>query len=115
MAILDTIINIASFRTICQYVQHYWGIETPILRMVAQGDDVLFTTSYLQCVSAIVHMYGYKVHPEKTYISRERGEFLRSYETDRITGYISRSLLSLRYRNPTIAIPVVKAERIYPG
>ncbi|CAB3252758.1 unnamed protein product [Arctia plantaginis] len=84
-----------------------------------QGDNVIFTTVSVQAVEALVAMYqtlGYKVHPHKTYISRDRGEFLRrSYEHGGITGYTPRTLLALRnsFRNPIFPIPIAPAERLY--
>lgn len=78
---------------------------------------MIFTTTSVEAVEALVAMYqtlGYKVHPQKTYISRDRGEFLRrSYERSGITGYTPRTLLSLRFRNPIIPIATAPAERLY--
>lgn len=115
-ALLDTILNICSFRVICGYCEKYWNKPVRIYHMCAQGDDVIFTTDEVSAVEMIVHMYqllGYKVHPQKTYISRIRGEFLRrSYEPNTITGYIGRTQLALRFRNPIIPLPIDPAERL---
>lgn len=56
---------------------------------------------------------GYKVHPQKTYISRDRGEFLRrNYEPKKLTGYLGRTQLALRFRNPIIPLALDPAERL---
>lgn len=116
-ALLDTILNIVSFRIARRYCREYYDIGVPVGDATMQGDDVIFTTNSVGSVEALVAMYqtlGYKVHPHKTYISRERGEFLRrSYETDGITGYTPRTLLALRFRNPIVPMPISPAERLY--
>lgn len=116
-ALLDTILNIVSFRVAVRYCYRFYGQYVPIGRCTMQGDDVLFTTVGVTGVEALVAMYqtlGYKVHPQKTYISRDRGEFLRrSYELGGITRYTPRTLLSIRFRNPIIPMPIAAAERLY--
>lgn len=83
-----------------------------------QGDDVVFTTQSVGMVEALVYVYqllGYKVHTQKTFISRDRAEFLRrSYERSGITGYTPRTLLTIRFRNPVIPLPLRRSVCI-PG
>ncbi|CAB3248676.1 unnamed protein product [Arctia plantaginis] len=116
-ALIDTILNIVSFRVAIRYCLQYYGVAVPVGKCTMQGDDVIFTTVSVRAVEALFAMYltlGYKVHPHKTYISRDRGELLRrSYECNCITGYTPRTLLALRFRNPIIPIPIAPAERVY--
>lgn len=83
-ALLDTVLNIVSFRTACRYSEEYYHTKVPVGRCTTQGDDVIFTTTSVEAVETLVATYqtlGYRVHPHKTYISKDRGEFLRrSYE-----------------------------------
>lgn len=115
-ALLDTLLNISSFRVIQKYVSRDWDDPMPVINHCAQGDDVIFETTELRHVERTVAVYsalGYEVHPQKTYISRDRGEFLRrSYEPTGITGYTCRTQLSMRFRNPVIELPLAPAERI---
>lgn len=115
-ALFDTLLNIASFKVVCRYVKEDWGQPVPVYNLCAQGDDVLWETAGLRGVERVVAVYaalGYQVHPQKTYISQDRAEFLRrSYETTGITGYSSRTQLSVRFRNPIIEMPLAPAERI---
>lgn len=114
-ALLDTILNITSFRVVLDLVRERWGRAVPTPHVCAQGDDILFTTVNVEDVERIVAVYqhmGYKVHPQKTYISRDRGEFLRrSYEPGKITGYVTRTQLAIRFRNPVIPVPISAPER----
>lgn len=116
-ALLDTLPNIVSFRIEQGYCLKYYGVGVPVGRYTMQGDDVIFTTISTEAVEALVAMYQtlwYRVHLQKTYISRDRDEFLRrSYERGGITGYTPRTLLSLSFRNPIIPLPVTPAERLY--
>ncbi|CAB3228065.1 unnamed protein product [Arctia plantaginis] len=115
-ALIDTILNIVSFRVATRYCLEYYGVAVPVGKCTMQGDDVIFTTVSVGAVEALVAMYltlGYKVHQHKTYISRDQVEFLRrSYECSGITGYTPRTLLALRFRNPIIPIPIAPAERL---
>lgn len=81
------------------------------------SNDVLFTTTSLAGVTSLLSAYrefGYEVHPEKTYVSRCRGEFLRrSYEEVGIVGYTMRTMVSLRFRNPIIPLEICAPARIY--
>ena len=116
-AILDTILNIASFRVVVRIAESRLGSWIPIQHHYAQGDDVIFSTGDLRAVALIIDTFGklgYEVHPEKTYISRDRAEFLRrSYEWFGVTGYTARTLVGIRFRNPVQAEPLVAAERLY--
>lgn len=116
-SVLDTLLNLASFKIITRLAEQTIGRPIPVGNHYAQGDDVVFSTNDLGAVEAVVALYGevgYQVHPEKTFVSRQRAEFLRkSYEVGRIVGYISRGILSIRFRNPIISTPVVAEERLY--
>uniref|UniRef100_A0AAU7L0Q3 RNA-directed RNA polymerase n=1 Tax=Zeugodacus cucurbitae toti-like virus 4 TaxID=3159488 RepID=A0AAU7L0Q3_9VIRU len=117
-ALLDTILNITSFRVAVRLAGRVLGKEIPIHCHKSQGDDVAFSSGNLNDVSHIIHIYnklGYEAHPAKTFYSKYRTEFLRkSYEKGvGITGYICRSLLSIRFRNPILDLAVEKATRIY--
>lgn len=116
-AILDTILNICSFRVVrrvaaCRLGRPFW-----IGNFYAQGDDVIFTATNKEAIQLIIDSYGqigYEVHPEKTYISDHRGEFLRrSYEPEGVTGYLARSLGNLRFRTPIQSAPLTPGERLY--
>jgi hypothetical protein len=94
-AVLDTIINIASFNVIKDITQSRLGKNIHISNLYAQGDDVILATKTVDTAACIMDTYeklGYEVHPLKTFISRNRAEFLRrSYEVTGVTGYIARS------------------------
>lgn len=117
-ALLDTLLNIGSFRVVCALVKES-GLPRPSIRHhYAQGDDIIFTCPDLQSIQRIMELYtmlGYEVNPGKTYISRHRGEFLRrSYEPWGITGYAARTVTGLRFRNPIQENPLIRQERVYP-
>lgn len=115
-ALLDTLLNISSFLCACDYILEFWNVEPDVVFQCMQGDDVIFSTRSYKMIPALVSMYaelGYDVHPQKTYISRDRGEFLRrSYEPNLVTGYFGRSALSIMYRNPTQGMQISKLERL---
>lgn len=83
-ALIDTLLNIASFRIITRWLRESTGLPFVTNFFRAQGDDVIFTSTSVWEVQLIIHAYnifGYEVHPHKTFISRHRAEFLRrSYE-----------------------------------
>lgn len=116
-AMLDTILNISSFRVVQKLASQISGRAVGIRHFYAQGDDVIFTCSDLSHIRWIIHIYGeigYEVHPQKTFISRHRAEFLRrSYEPWGITGYAARTISGLRFRNPIQEVPLSKGERLY--
>nr|CAF1136124.1 7734 [Bactrocera jarvisi toti-like virus 1] len=117
-ALLDTILNITSFRVAVRLASGALKREIPIHCHKSQGDDIAFSSANLEDVKYIIHIYnrlGYEAHPAKTFYSRYRTEFLRkSYENGLgITGYICRSLLSIRFRNPILDLAVEKATRVY--
>lgn len=117
-AVLDTILNITSFRAVKRVALARLARRAgQIWHFYAQGDDVIFACDDLGLIQAIISVYGdvgYEVHPLKTYISRCRGEFLRrSFETIGVTGYLARSLVSLRFRSPIQANPITRGERLY--
>lgn len=116
-AILDTFLNICSFRVNRRIAEGRLGRAIPVRGFHAQGDDVIFATKSVVDARVLIDTYskvGYEVHPMKTYISRTRSEFLRrSYERSGITGYTARTCLSIMYRNPILELPVSRAERVY--
>ncbi|UQS94391.1 MAG: putative poly-capsid protein [Corcyphos virus 2] len=116
-AVLDTLLNIGSFRVVVNLAGEIRGKRVSIRHHYAQGDDVIFTCPSLGDIRAILTIYGglgYEVHPAKTYISKNRAEFLRrSYEPWGITGYAARTVGGLRFRNPIQEVPLVKGERLY--
>ncbi|AXA52555.1 putative poly-capsid [Linepithema humile toti-like virus 1] len=116
-ALLDTVLNICSFRVIKKLCERARGHEVTIRHFYAQGDDVIFTCPDLHDIRDIINLYGiigYEVHPEKTYLSRYRGEFLRrNYEPWGITGYTARTIVGLRFRNPIQEVPLLRGERTY--
>lgn len=116
-ALLDTMLNICSFLVIVDLAEEEKGSRVVYDNLIAQGDDILFTTTNYSDAVRIIEWYsyiGYDVHPEKTYISRARAEFLRkSYESNIITGYRARSMLSILYRNPIKVPELVKPMRLY--
>jgi len=116
-AVLDTVINIASFKVIRKVAETRMGRASYISDLYAQGDDVILSTKTIDGAAYIMDTYeklGYDVHPLKTFISRNRAEFLRrSYETAGVTGYIARSTVGIRFRNPAQEEPLSGAERAY--
>lgn len=116
-AVLDTIINISSFKVIRRIAEARIGRTLYISDLYAQGDDVILSTKTIDGAKYIMGTYeklGYEVHPLKTFISRNRAEFLRrSYEPHGVTGYIARSTVGIRFRNPAQEEPTSKAERVY--
>lgn len=115
-ALLDTLLNIASFDVLTFHASHgrghtYWA-------SLHQGDDIHFKASSVLAVTDLIKTYndnGYEVHSEKTYVSRCRTEFLRrSYESGRgIVGYIGRTIHALMYRNPVSEVSLSKIGRAY--
>lgn len=118
-ALLDTVLNITSFRVAVRLSEEATGKGAiDIIAHKSQGDDVAFACKDLDDVATIVHIYnklGYEAHPAKTFYSKYRTEFLRkSYEAGvGITGYVCRSLLSIRFRNPILDLAVERATRVY--
>lgn len=82
----------------------------------AQGDDCSLECETVQAAQEMLGtmtMLGYKIHPFKTFLSRERTEFLqRSIERKGITGYFARLLLGLRFTSPIQEAPICKVERV---
>ncbi|APG76002.1 hypothetical protein 2 [Hubei toti-like virus 21] len=117
-ALIDTLLNITSFRVAVRIASETKKQYIHIAHHRSQGDDVAFATRELSDVALIMHIYnriGYEAHPSKTFFSRYRTEFLRkSYEAGLgITGYLARSLLSIRFRSPILEMPIVRATRLY--
>lgn len=114
---LDTILNITSFRVALGLVKQKYNTDIPIYSHYAQGDDVVFAVRSIMRIPDLIAVYnqlGYEIHPEKTFLSRRRSEFLRrSYEDVGVVGYNTRTLVSIRFRNPILSLPLVKAERFY--
>lgn len=114
--LLDTLLNIASFKSVVYFVEQAWGIPVTYYNNCHQGDDVTFEADNMVAVQALVDMYGlcgYEVNPAKTYFPRDRTEFLRrSYEKVGIVGYLPRSLCRIMYRNLQEANPV-KGENLH--
>jgi len=78
--VLDTIINIASFKVIRKITEARLRRPIFINYLNAQGDDVILSTSDTITAEYIMDTYeklGYEVHRLKTFISRNRAEFLR--------------------------------------
>lgn len=113
--VLDTILNVCSFRVIARISMDRIGKKVYIGNFYAQGDDVIFSTNSELFVKTAIDTYqkiGYEVHQMKTYISTWRGEFLRrSYEPTGVTGYVARSMVNIRFKNPILASPIDKHEQ----
>lgn len=116
-AVMDTILNVCSFRVIHAIAEIRLGRRIWVGNFYAQGDDVIFSCANLSGIHLIIDTYGklgYQVHFQKTYISRCRGEFLRrSYEEQRVTGYLARTIHGLRFKNPIQDDPISLTEHIY--
>nr|QVU40016.1 hypothetical protein [Kamu toti-like virus 1] len=117
-ALLDTILNIVSFRVALNHCKDILGYTPRIYCHKAQGDDVAFAMEKLSEVATVMSIYndlGYEAHPLKTFYSRDRTEFLRRCYSRQggINGYVTRSLLSTMYRNPIQEPPIIRAERLY--
>jgi len=85
--------------------------------LTVQGDDVIFGCDSIHANRLVIGCYikiGYEIHPMKTFLSDHRGEFLRrSYELQGITGYNTRTLLSIRFMNPIRDTAILPVERLY--
>lgn len=117
-ALLDTELNRGSFGVTVKIAQNILRRPITIRCAKFQGDDISYATYLLEHIKWILHVYnqlGYEAHPSKTFISKERTEFLRrSYEADTgIIGYNVRTLLALRFRNPILQSPIVRSLRLY--
>lgn len=113
-AFLDTMLNLASCRIIQRVVEVMRGKPCIMKNLTVQGDDVIFGSDSLLAIRLVVASYikiGYEIHPMKTFLSDHRGEFLRrSYELQGITGYNTRTLLSIRFMNPIQDAPILPVE-----
>lgn len=116
-ALLGTLLNVGEFKTICLLIQREKFRAVRYHRLVGQGDDLTFCTYDLDTVHWIVEKYnqvGLEVNPQKVYISRYRSEFLRrSIESNGIFGYIPRTLMAIRFRNPVLCPSVLRITRGY--
>lgn len=115
-ALVDTILNIVTFRINVKLAQLKHG-GGAVWDAVHQGDDIHFKTSSVSFTNKLVDTYlqtGYEVHPQKTYLSKSRTEFLRrSYEEGGITGYLPRILSAIRFRNPIKQDPISRPSRAF--
>ncbi|UHK03112.1 MAG: RNA-dependent RNA polymerase [Sanya totivirus 1] len=116
-SLLGTLINIGEFVTITKLCEERYKTIINYHRLIGQGDDLTLCLHQLEHVNMIVQMYnevGLEINPQKIYVSRYRNEFLRrSIETGGIFGYIPRTLLALRFRNPVLNPTVIKVTRGY--
>nr|QYV43090.1 MAG: RNA-dependent RNA polymerase [Totiviridae sp.] len=105
-ALGDTLINMASFKLIDSLVAPISSGLPATLGFCAMGDDVMFATPSLDHVNKIMTLYnilGYEVHPQKTYLSKLRTEFLRrNFDASGTGGYRARTLLSILWRSPIL-------------
>lgn len=108
-ALLDTLLNICSFRVILRCIRDFEGLHITTRGTIAQGDDLLFEVKELSHAERICDWYsrfGFEVNPYKTHFSESRGEFLRrSFDAKGVVGYLPRTILALRFRNPIKMIP----------
>lgn len=115
-ALLGTLLNILSFR-VCKSIAQYLEPGMNTFDEIHQGDDIHFKVLELKHACALVFVMrecGYNVNPMKTYFSKTRTEFLRrSYEKGCITGYLGRSMTSIRFRNPINTESLSKPARAY--
>lgn len=114
-ALLDTLLNIASYEVLTRLAAKsgpfaYWGA-------VHQGDDIIFKANSVDAVNYLIQLYnrfGYEVHPDKTFISKTRSEFLRrAYGPEGVTGYPARTIQGLLYKNPIRPQPMSSIARVY--
>ncbi|CAB3242518.1 unnamed protein product [Arctia plantaginis] len=56
-ALIDTVLNIVSFRIATRYCAEYYNIAVPVGKTTVQGDDVIFTTVSVKAVEALVAMW----------------------------------------------------------
>lgn len=116
-SLLGTLINIGEFMTIVKLCEEKHKTIINYHRLIGQGDDLTLCLHHISHVNMIVDMYnamGLEINPQKIYVSRYRNEFLRrSIEAGGIFGYIPRTLLALRFRNPVLNPSVIKTTRGY--
>lgn len=114
--LIGTLLNIGVFR-VCVRIAQGISPRVTYFDAVHQGDDIHFKATTLFALSLIISVMrsnGYAVHPEKTYFSKERSEFLRrSYEKKTIIGYLARSLTAMRFRSPIAQEPISRASRVF--
>lgn len=112
-AMLDTIINAASFETAAERVL---PSMSALLGYKAQGDDLQTRfTDYLSAAAVWQAMTddGYKVNPSKFFLSTERDEFLRKIITEnKVDGYPARAVNSVLWRNPVNRPPSPGQDRM---
>lgn len=99
---LGSIVNYATIRA----VMRFHGLNGDV---VVQGDDV--ATRFNDVTSAITLLeslssLGFEVNPSKTFISRDRDEYLRQVYTGKTKfGYLARAIPSVMWRRPNTTEP----------
>lgn len=116
-ALIGTLLNICSALSCMYIVKLYKNPNAHYLDNIHQGDDIHLKATTVRALEDLISTMtenGYDINSLKTYVSRTRTEFLRrSYEPNTITGYLGRSLTSLRFRNPIKCDPISKPSRAY--
>jgi len=104
-ALLDTIINIATFRLVEELVNNF--VKLRPIEYLAQGDDGAIKLDSLEYVNYFLEAYsylGFKVNPQKNYYSKTRDEFLRRcIEPDLVTGYPARAITAIVFEKRDVA------------
>ena len=75
----DTLLNAGSLWAINDMIEQGTGFTLVMMNLVVQGDDVVYTTpqAWLPAEQAAhYNMLNYEINPNKTYLSKERIEFL---------------------------------------
>lgn len=111
-------LNVASFRVMKRVVETVWGkLGTEVVDFCAQGDDIMFASRskiFIERLMGCYNVCGYVVHPEKTYLSKRRTEFLRrNIGCEGSRGYRSRSLLSILWKSPILPVMPNPWMRLY--
>lgn len=115
-AFVDTLLNIAEGRVLESLVELITREAFIRKATIRQGDDVQMATPSLthsRVLMSLYNIFGFEVHPHKGFISLERTEYLRRcFDSQGITGYPARTIVSLRFRHPVANDPVCPATRV---
>lgn len=104
-AFFDTVINISQFGAALGVLKsRSQDVTASVVDATFQGDDARLLLDSEEAAVLLAKVYqeaGFGVNPSKTWVSRDRDEFLRRVAVaGRIFGYPARSLPSAFWRNP---------------
>jgi hypothetical protein len=109
-ALFDTWINYAEMFACSQIIENYRIFyPVPLDNLIVQGDDVRYShpnPGVCVALCEVLRVAGFEVNPGKTWLSTRRDEYLRNVaEGNRVSGYLTRAILAILWRNPIKADP----------